>query len=56
MSVSAHMPLKHAVYVLISYTGLAHDAFGDNKIHDPDGKLVQQGEQTSVCLCKLFVA
>ena len=36
--------------------GLAHDAFGDNQIHGPDGKLVQQGEKTSVYACMLFVA
>ena len=28
--------------------GPAHPAFGDNEIHGPDGKLAQQGEQTSV--------
>ena len=36
--------------------GLACDAFGDDEIHGPDGNLVQQGEQTSVYACKLFVA
>ena len=36
--------------------GPAHHAVGDNEIHGSDGKLTQQGEQTSVCLCKLFVA
>ena len=36
--------------------GPAHDAFADNEIHGPDGKLTQQGEQTSVYACKSFVA
>ena len=36
--------------------GPDHTLFGDNEIHGPDGKLAQQGEQTSVCVCKSFVA
>ena len=33
-----------------------HTPFGSNEIHGPDGKLTQQGEQTSVYVCKSFVA
>ena len=36
--------------------GPAHTPFGDHEIHGRDGKLAQQGEQTSVCVCKSFVA
>ena len=36
--------------------GPAHPETGDNEIHGPNGKLTQQGEQTSVCVCKSFVA
>ena len=34
----------------------AHTPFCDHEIHGPDGKLTQQGEQTSVYVCKSFVA
>ena len=36
--------------------GPDHTLFGDTEIHGPDGKLAPQGEQTSVCVCKSFVA
>ena len=35
--------------------GPVHTPFGSNEIHGPDGKLTQQGEQTSVYVCKSFV-
>ena len=33
----------------------AHTPFGSNEIHGPNGKLTQQGKQTSVYVCKSFV-
>ena len=36
--------------------GPDHTLLGDNEIHGPDGKLAQQGEQTSVqIICSLEV-
>ena len=47
--------LKHAVSFHAA-AGPAHPETGDNEIHGPNGKLTQQGEQTSVCVCKSFLA
>ena len=43
------------VYSFHAAAGPAHNAFSDNEIHDPDNKLVHQGEQTCVGVCKSFV-
>ena len=40
------------VYSFHAAAGPAHAPFSDNELHGPDGKLVQQGEQTSVYVCK----
>ena len=41
-----------SVYSFHAAAGSAHDPFGNNGIHGPDDKLVQQGEQTRVGVCK----
>ena len=43
------------VYSFHATAGPAHAPFSDNEIHGPGGKLVQQGEQTSVYVCKSCV-
>ena len=43
------------VYSFNAAAGSAHAPFGNNEIHGPDGKLVQQGEQTRVGVCKSCV-
>ena len=43
------------MYSFHAAAGPAHNAFSDNEIHYPDSKLVQQGEQTCVGVCKSFL-
>ena len=42
--------VSECVYFVCSFNAAAasvHTSFGSNEIHGPDGKLAQQGEQTS---------
>ena len=50
--------VSQCVYFVCSFNAAAasvHTPFGSNEIHGPDGKLGQQGEQTSDYVCKYLV-
>ena len=50
--------VSQCVYLVCSFNaaaGSVHTPFGSNEIHGPDGKLAQQGEQTSNYVCKFLV-